>query len=114
MKTWADVAGIEPRGLSLDRDKGEGPPRCCDRRLVAADALVCYDDVSAGLLSVLVTRFPHLEHAAKIYLCDACSDTLIRERLVTREDRALDLGLPREIVEKMRAHDLSELPRPSS
>ena len=53
-----------------------------------------------------MTRFPHLAGAKEIFLCDACADTLIREKLVTREDRAIDLGLSQDIVTKMRDQDL--------
>ena len=106
MRTWAEASDLASPSQTVDRDAGEGPLRCCARRLVAADALICYDDVSAELLSVLVTRFPHLEKATEIFLCDACADTLVREQLVSREDRAIDLGLSQEVVAKMRDQDL--------
>ena len=106
MKTWADAAGLLSPSQTIDRDAGEGPARCCGRRLVAADALICYDDVSAELLSILVTRFPHFAEAEQIFLCDACADTLVREQLITREDRATDLRLPQEVVDKMRDQDI--------
>lgn len=105
MRTWADAAGVVPPARSIDRDQGEGPPRCCARRLVSADSLICYDDVSAELLSVLVTRFPHLEKAEQIFLCDACAETLIREHLITREDRARVFGLSEKLIAKAWLHD---------
>lgn len=105
MKTWADATELDPPSRSIDRDLGEGPTRCCARRLVAADALVCYDEVSADLLSILLTRFPHMEKAPAIYLCDACADILIREKLVKREDRAIDFGLSQDTINKMRDQD---------
>jgi hypothetical protein len=105
VKTWADVANVEPRGLSLDRDKGEGPPRCCDRRLVAADALICYDDLAAVRQLELLKRFPHLDGKTPVYLCDACADTLVRERIISHEDRALDFGLDAAVIARARARD---------
>jgi len=88
MKTWADVAGIEPRGLSIDRDQGEGPPRCCNRRLVAADALVHFGDLASARLAAVLARFPHLADVpvAELYLCDACRGTIRREQVIARED----------------------------
>jgi hypothetical protein len=106
MKTWADEAGIIPPSRSIDRDAGEGPPRCCVRRLVAADALVCYDELALERLAELAKRFPHLAEITPLYLCDGCADTLIREEIITREDRAIDFGLPQEIVDKAREQDL--------
>lgn len=105
MKTWANEARISPPSRSIDRDAGEGPPRCCARRLVAADALVNYDELAAERLAELVKRFPHLQAVSPLYLCDGCADTIIRERIVTREDRARDFGLPSTVVAKARAHD---------
>jgi hypothetical protein len=103
MKTWAEKAGSIPPSRSIDRDAGEGPPRCCARRLVAADALMYY-----GLLARVVGRFAHLQRVPldELYLCDACGETLVRERVVTREERALAFGLPAAAVAKARAHDL--------
>lgn len=109
MKTWADEANVGPRGLSIDRNAGEGPPRCCERRLVAADALVCYDDLAPERLAEIVKRLPHLADLTPLYLCDSCSELLIRERVITREARALDFGLPQEIVAKERERDLRVL-----
>jgi len=105
MKTWADAAGIIPPAASIDRDAGDGPPRCCNRRLVAADALVCYDEADAVRLALILDRLLLLRQAPNVFLCDACADLIVREQLVTREERALDLKLSAELVEKARAHD---------
>jgi hypothetical protein len=107
VKTWADEAGIDPPGLSMDRDAGEGPPRCCGRRFVAADGLVCYDDLAPERLKRLLARLPRLAEAASIYLCDGCSELLLREEIFTREERAIDFGLPQNIVDNARDADLA-------
>lgn len=109
MKTWADEAQVEPRGLSIDRDAGGGPPRCCGRRLVAADALVCYDDLAPERLAEVVKRFPHLAGVTPLYLCDGCSEQLIREAVITREARAVDFGLSQEAIDKERQRDLARV-----
>lgn len=105
MKTWADEAGITQRARGVDRDAGDGPPRCCARRFIAADALVCYDDLAPGPRAALDARFPHLAGVSPLYLCDGCAETIIRERVVTREGRARDFGLPDAVIEKARLHD---------
>jgi hypothetical protein len=105
MRKWAEVAGVIPSARSIDRNAGEGPPRCCARRLVSADELVCYDDLAPERLALLLKRLPHLVGVSPLYLCGACGETIIRERLVTREDRARDFGLSTAIVEKARLHD---------
>ena len=105
MKTWADDADIAPPSRSIDRDAGEGPPRCCARRFVAADALVRYDQLPLDSLALVKERFPHLASIAPLYLCDACGETLVREHVWTREDRAEGLGLSSTAVAKARAHD---------
>lgn len=105
MKTWADMAKVSPPGSPIDRDAGEGPPRCCTRRLVAADALVCYDDLPGALLAVVKERFPAIASMTPIYLCDGCSDTLVREGVITREERAAGLGLSAASVLKARELD---------
>ena len=106
MRTWASDQGLDPQAQSIDRDAGEGPPRCCGRRLVAADALVCYDELAPERRKALLERLPHLQDVTPLYLCDACSELLIREAVITREDRALDFGLPAEVVEKARVLDV--------
>lgn len=105
MKTWAEEAGIIPPARNIDRDAGEGPPRCCARRRVAADELVCYDDLAPARLAVVLQRFPRLVGASPLYLCGACGETVIREQVVTREDRARDFGLPERVITKARLHD---------
>lgn len=106
MKTWADVAGIVPPATSVDRDAGEGPPRCCNRRLVAADALICYDALAPERRAALVARWPHLEGVTPLFLCDGCSEWITRERVMTREARMRDFGESQEIVDKARDLDL--------
>jgi hypothetical protein len=88
MKTWADAAGIEPQGLSIDRDQGEGPPRCCGRRLVAADALVYFGDLASAPRARLLARWPHLAGvpATELYLCDGCRGTVRRETVLSRDE----------------------------
>jgi hypothetical protein len=110
MNTWADDAKIVPPGLPIDRDADEGPPRCCARRFVAADALVCYDELAPERRTALLKRFPHLSGVSPLYLCDACGDTLVRERVITREERAIAFGLSAAAVAKARAQDLGFLP----
>jgi hypothetical protein len=104
-KTWADVAGIDPPSLSIDRDAGEGPPRCCSRRHVAADALVCYDDLAPERRKALLARLPQLAGVDGVYLCDGCSELLVREVVITREERAIDFGLPQAIIDQARGLD---------
>jgi hypothetical protein len=101
------VAGIDPPSQSIDRDAGEGPPRCCKRRVVAADALVCYDELAPERLKALLARLPHLAGVTPLYLCDSCSEMLIREGKMTREERAIDFGESQEIIDKARDHDLA-------
>jgi len=103
--TWADDAKIDPPGLSIDRDAGEGPVRCCGRRHVAADSLVCYDNLAPERLKALIARLPHLEGVSPLYLCDGCSELVIRENVLTREERAIDFGLSQEFVDKARSLD---------
>jgi len=88
MKTWADSAGVRPPGLSMDRDAGQGPPRCCARRLVAADALVHYGDLHPTRLARVLARFPHLADVPldQLYLCDGCRGTIRREVVLTRDE----------------------------
>ena len=105
MKTWASDQGLEPQSQTIDRDASEGPPRCCRRRLVAADALVCYDELAPERLAAVLERLPHLKGVTPLYLCDACGDLIIREAVVTREDRALDFGLGQDVVDKARDLD---------
>lgn len=105
MKTWAQEAGISPPACNIDRDAEEGPTRCCARRLVPADEMVCYDDLAPDRLAIVLERFPHLVGVSPLYLCGACGETLIRERVVTREDRARDFALPESIIEKARIQD---------
>jgi hypothetical protein len=106
LKTWADVAELDPPSQSIDRDAGEGPPRCCKRRIVAADALVWYDELGAKRRAALLERLPHLEGVAPLYLCDSCSELLIREEIITREERAVDFGETQKIIDKARDQDL--------
>lgn len=105
MRTWAGESGVGSPSRSIDRDAGEGPPRCCARRLVSADELVCYDDLAPERLALVLQRLPHLVWVRPLYLCGACGETIIRERIVTREDRARDFGLPTALIEKARRHD---------
>jgi hypothetical protein len=86
VKTWADVAGIVPSATSIDRDAGEGPPRCCGRRLVAADALVCYDEIAPERLAAVLERLPSLKGVRPLYLCDGCRGTIRREQLLRRDE----------------------------
>lgn len=88
--TWADEAGI-PGPTTIDRSKGEGPPRCCARDLVAADALVRFSpaDVAGPALDLVHARFPH----APEYLCDACRGTLRREQVIARTEMPLSRPL---------------------
>lgn len=88
LKTWADVAGLVPPSRSIDRDAGEGPPRCCARRLVAADALVHFGELSASRLAKVRARFPEHQDvpAIDLYLCDGCRGTIRREVILTRDE----------------------------
>lgn len=88
MKTWAETAGILPPGLSIDRDAGEGPPRCCARRFVAADALVHFGDLLPALRTRVLARFPALATtpARELYLCDGCRGTIRREVVLDRNE----------------------------
>lgn len=108
MKTWADTARVVPPALNIDRDAGEGPPRCCARGKVAADALIWYGELPVTIRSKVLARFPKLVNVptSGLYLCDACAETLVRERVITREERAVGLGLAADRVAAARAHDL--------
>jgi len=105
MKTWADAAGVVPPATSIDRNAGEGPPRCCARRIVAADALVCYDDLAPERLAAVLERLPQLKGVSPLYLCDGCASLVVREEVVTREELAVDLGLSADLVSKARDMD---------
>lgn len=95
MRTWASDAGVDPPGLSIDRDAGEGPPRCCRRRRVAADALVFYGGLPAGIRGRVLGRFPRLAEISpeERYLCDGCRETLRRERVIARTEMPLSRPL---------------------
>lgn len=89
MKTWADEAGITPPSTTIDRDAGQGPkPRCCDRRYVTADALVYFGDMDTDQRLRVRNRLTRLAHAhdLTLYLCDACRETLRRERVLERAE----------------------------
>jgi len=88
VKTWADEAGIVPPGKSIDRDAGEGPPRCCARRFVAADALVHFGELSAPRLAKVRARFPKHQNVPDVdlYLCDGCRGTIRREAVLARNE----------------------------
>jgi hypothetical protein len=102
-RDWADhpsEAG-KPNGHAIDRKpkrifredapaelEAEGPPACCSKRRVAADALVWFGGLPPGLLSRVRARFPRLQAvaAADYYLCDGCREIVRRERLLARSE----------------------------
>lgn len=73
---------------------------------MAADALICYDDLAPERRKALLERLPHLAGADPLYLCDGCSELLIRNLVITREERAIDFGESQDIVDKARDLDL--------
>lgn len=77
---------------------------------MAADSLICYDDLAPERLAAVLERFPHLKDVKPIYLCDGCSELVVRELVITREGRAVDFGLPQEIIDEARALDLKDSP----
>lgn len=97
MRTWASDAGVSPASMTLDRDAGEGPARCCARRFVAADALVFYGDLDSGKLARVRARFPDLSGAT--YLCDSCRETLRREKVIARTEMPTSRALSNPNVE---------------
>jgi hypothetical protein len=109
-RTWADVlaeraveAGkpAPPQALPVDRFRGEGPPRCCGRRRIAADMLVWYGGLGATLLGRVRSRFEHLADVpdADLYLCDGCRETLRRNRVLLRTEMPASrpLALPEAV-----------------
>jgi hypothetical protein len=88
VKTWADAVGVVPASASIDRDVGEGPPRCCAKRHVSADALVYFGDLPSARLDRLRARFPALATVpdGELYLCDGCRGTVRREIVLAREE----------------------------
>jgi hypothetical protein len=109
-RTWADVLaeravdagtpGPLP-AVPVDRFRGEGPPRCCARRRIAADMLVWYGGLGVTLLGRVRSRFPHLADTpdTDLYLCDGCRETLRRERIIARLEMPASrpLALPEAI-----------------
>ncbi len=86
-RTWAIDETADPPAQVVDRRTG-GPPPCCSRYLVAADALVFFGALGTAKLRKVYARFPHLSLIAvqDLYLCDACRGTLRRERILTRAE----------------------------
>lgn len=107
MRTWADVAAVAPPSKSLNRNAGEGPPRCCNVQLVAADALIWWGGLPALIIGKAKARFPRLSAVAneELYLCSNCGETLVREKLITREELARSQGLSERQVAKAWLHD---------
>lgn len=107
LKTWADERRLEEPATSVNRDAGEGPPRCCTTAVVAGDGLVWWGELPAELLERVFARFPTLATIPleDLYLCGGCREQLFREELVTREEVARGLGLPPAVVAKAWRHD---------
>ena len=106
IKTWADHPsrrGKKPaaslrrrpeRRYDADRPDDppawvfDGPPRCCNKRLVAADSLVHYGGLSGPVRQRIYKRFPQLADVPPglLYLCDGCRETLRREGILTKDE----------------------------
>ena len=74
-------AGVYYAGPVVDREAGEGPPRCCAKRRILADKLVWYGGISNDALTRLRARMPHLAEVARedLYLCSRCIVRLLRD-----------------------------------
>lgn len=81
-------AGVYYAGPVVDRDAGEGPPRCCAKRRVLADKLVWYGGVSNEALARVRARLPHLAEVARkdLYLCSRCILRLLREGVLRPDE----------------------------
>lgn len=106
-RTWASDEGIQPPGLPIDRDAGEGPPRCCKIRRVAADALAWWGGHPAALLARARAAHPHWNTIADqdLYVCSACQERLLALKVVTREELARAFGLSDRIIAHAWMHD---------
>lgn len=81
-------AGVYYAGPVVDREAGEGPPRCCPRRRVLADKLVWYGGISDEALARVRARLPHLAEVARddLYLCSGCILRLLREGVIRPDE----------------------------
>jgi hypothetical protein len=113
MKTWADERRLERRATSVNRDAGEGPPRCCATTVVACDGLVWWGGLPVELLERVYVHFPVLAaiQLEELYLCGGCREQLFRSGVVTREEIARGLELPPAVVAKAWRHDELSLRR---
>ena len=90
----AESAETEPEAAPVravpvvDRAAGDGPPRCCRRRRIAADMLVWYGGLSDDALARLREALPHLANVPRddLYLCDGCRDGLLRDGILSPEE----------------------------
>lgn len=109
MSTWADQRrlNVSERAATLNRDAGEGPPRCCATREVVCDGLAFWGELPTELLARTRGRLPQLIAIADVdlYLCAGCRELLFREKVVTREEVARGLGLPVNAIAKAWLHD---------
>ena len=72
----------------VDRRAGEGPPRCCERDVIAADMLVWVGGLSEDALARVRAAIPRLVEAPveELYLCDGCRERLLRRGVLTPEE----------------------------
>lgn len=97
-----DVTASEPaplrRATSIDRGRGEGPPRCCGVDVVAADELVWYGGLPAEVLARVRACLPRLAGIPDedLYLCGSCRNRLRNKRVLQRSEMPLSrpLALP--------------------
>lgn len=102
MAMTQDVTDPEPapfkRATSIDRRRGEGPPRCCAVDVVAADELVWYGGLPAEVLARVRACLPRVADIPDedLYLCGSCRNTLRNTRALRRDEMPLarPLALP--------------------
>jgi len=99
VKTWTDTPA------AVNRDLGEGPPRCCSTAVVTGDSLVTWGGLPSAVLDVVRARLPSLPDDPDLYLCAGCRETMFREKLLTREEVARGLGMSAAIIAKTWIHD---------
>lgn len=107
MITWADRAQLEQRAATIDRDRDEGPPRCCAIPRVAADELVWWGGLPSAAGASLRAAISALAAVADadLFLCGSCRDRMHREKRISRETAARGIGLSSAQIAAAWRHD---------
>jgi hypothetical protein len=101
MKTWRTDAA------PVNRDAGEGPPRCCGTAIVAGDELWWLGGLPAPMLATMRTVFPAWASIADadLYACGHCKELLFRHLKVSREDWMRGHGFGPKAIAAAWVHD---------